>query len=232
MNKVDVLAFGAHPDDVEIGMGATLAKFAKEGKTVAICNLTYAELSSNGTVEQRQEEAKKAAEILKVSHLLQLDLKDRGLKYVSTEQLGKIVDVIREYQPRIVFAPYHVDRHPDHGHCFELVQEALFNARIRRYETNQSLQAHIVEQFYTYFINGSPNPDFVLDVSDFYVQKKAALQAYQSQFQKRGDDAVETPLTNGYIEVVSARERLYGKEVDVTYAEGFKTIKPLKLDTL
>ncbi|KGA99117.1 deacetylase [Alkalihalobacillus alcalophilus ATCC 27647 = CGMCC 1.3604] len=232
MNKVDVLAFGAHPDDVEIGMGATLAKLAQEGKTVAICNLTYAELSSNGTVQERQEEAKKAAEILKVSHLLQLDLKDRGLKYVSNEQLAKIVAVIRECQPRIVFAPYHVDRHPDHGHCFELVKEALFNARIRRYEANQSLQAHIVEDFYTYFINGCPNPDFVLDVSDFYDQKKAALQAYQSQFQKRGDDAVETPLTNGYMEVVSARERLYGKEAGVMYAEGFKTIKPLKLDTL
>ncbi|KMK76415.1 bacillithiol biosynthesis deacetylase BshB1 [Alkalihalobacillus pseudalcaliphilus] len=232
MSKLDVLAIGAHPDDIEIGMGATIAKWVEEGKKVGVCSLTYAELSSNGTVELRQEEAKQAARILGVNSLLQLDFSDRGLKKYNKEQFDQVVDLIRCYQPRLVFAPYWVDRHPDHSDCFEIVKEAIFNAGIRHYQTTNHFENHRVEQFYTYFINGTHRPDFVLDVSAFYEKKMRALHAYQSQFQKTTDEAVDTPLTNGYVKAVEARDTLFGHEVGVPYAEGFKALKPLKIDTL
>ncbi|MEH7899796.1 bacillithiol biosynthesis deacetylase BshB1, partial [Bacillus pumilus] len=114
MKRLDILAFGAHSDDVEIGMGGTIAKYVKKGSRVGICDLTQAELSSNGTVESRQEEAKAAAAILGVSTRIQLTLPDRGL-YVNDEAMKDIAGVIRTYKPKLIFAPYHQDRHPDHG---------------------------------------------------------------------------------------------------------------------
>ncbi|MDT8859986.1 bacillithiol biosynthesis deacetylase BshB1 [Alkalihalobacillus sp. MEB130] len=231
MTKLDILAFGAHPDDVEIGMGATLAKYAKAGYHVGICDLTKAEYSSNGTVEQRQEEARHAGEIVGLATRIQLTLPDRGLKHISAEQLAEVVSVIRKYKPSILFTPYQVDRHPDHSACTEIIKEAYFNAGIKRYECADQLEAFRPEELFYYFINGYEHPDFVVDVSDFYDIKIKALQAYESQFLKTSH-SIETPLTNGYINVVEARERLFGKEVGVTYAEGFKTTKPIVMTNL
>ncbi|MDY7222253.1 bacillithiol biosynthesis deacetylase BshB1 [Halalkalibacterium halodurans] len=223
MSKLDILAFGAHPDDVEIGMGATLYHYRQKGHRVGICNLTKAELSSNGTVEQRQKEAADASRILGIDERIQLDLPDRGLRNPSEQQVRNIVSVIRHYQPTFVFVPYPVDRHPDHGHCAELVKEAVFNARIRNYKAEGG--AHHVQDLFYYMINSFERPDLLVDVSHCYEVKQAALNAYQSQFTK-SKASVDTPLTNGYLEAVEARERLYGKEADAMYAEGFKLDKP------
>ncbi|GAF65268.1 hypothetical protein BTS2_2166 [Bacillus sp. TS-2] len=225
MSEIDILAFGAHPDDVEIGMGATLAKYTQEKKKTVICNLTYAELSSNGTVPLRQEEATQAAAVLGVQERIQLDLSDRKLSYITEMESQKIVDVIRKYQPKYVFAPYPIDRHPDHGQCFQIIKDAVFDAGIRRFETDQSYSSWKVKELFSYFINSYAQPDFVMNVSDVYDKKMEALQCYKSQFVPK--DGVETPLTNGYIEAVEARDRLYGNEAGVQYAEGFKTMKPL-----
>ncbi|WP_052144674.1 bacillithiol biosynthesis deacetylase BshB1 [Halalkalibacter okhensis] len=231
MDRLDILAFGAHPDDVEIGMGATLAKYASEGFRVGICDLTKAEYSSNGTVEQRQKEAKTAGEILKLTARIQLSLSDRGLKNITEDQLSDVVSVIRKYKPSIVFTPYQVDRHPDHGACSDIVKEAVFNAGIKRYICSEKLNAFRPDDVYFYFINGYEHPDFVVDVTNFFETKMRALQAYESQFIKTVN-TVDTPLTNGYIAVVEARERLFGKEAGVTYAEGFKTTKPIVITNL
>jgi bacillithiol biosynthesis deacetylase BshB1 len=227
MERLHMLAFGAHPDDVEIGMGGTIAKYAQKGYRIGICDLTLAELSSNGTVETRQKEAKKAADILRVHTRLQLHFPDRGLEQ-KEEYIRKLVTIIRTYRPKLVFAPYWVDRHPDHGHCAKLVEEAVFSSAIRRYEDEQQLPAHRVDSLYFYMINGFHRPNFVVDISETIDQKLASLRAYESQFQ-RADDSVETPLTNGYIETVESRERLFGKEVGVAFAEGFIATKPLLL---
>ncbi|UOE92316.1 bacillithiol biosynthesis deacetylase BshB1 [Alkalihalobacillus sp. LMS39] len=224
MNKVDILAFGAHPDDVEIGMGGTLYKYANLGYRTLICDLTYAELSSNGTVSERQEEAKQAATLLKTNRV-QLDLPDRGLM-LAKESIDKIVDVIRTYEPKLVFVPYPIDRHPDHGHCAALVKEAIFNAGIRKYETGQPLPAFRVTRCFSYLINGFHKPDFIIDISESMEQKLEALKAYKSQFIATAT-SVQTPLTNGYIETVTARERLFGKEVGVQYGEGFLADGPI-----
>lgn len=229
--SLHLLAIGAHPDDVEIGMGATLAKYVEMGYRVGICDLTMAELSSNGTVERRQEEAKKAAALLGVNERIQLDFPDRGLRYIDDEDLQRLVSVIRKYKPTFVFAPYHVDRHPDHGACAQLVKEAVFNAGIHRYRCSLNLPAHRVRAVYYYFINSYQKPDFLIDVSKQMEKKKQALLAYKSQFIK-DEDSIDTPLTNGYLSFVDARERLFGKEIDVTYAEGFLTDKPIAIGNL
>ncbi|MFC0470262.1 bacillithiol biosynthesis deacetylase BshB1 [Halalkalibacter kiskunsagensis] len=231
MVKLDILAFGAHPDDVEIGMGATLAKYVEAGYRVGICDLTKAELSSNGTVELRQKEAKRAGEILGLTTRIQLTLPDRGLKVITKEQLAEVVSIIRTYKPAVVFAPFPIDRHPDHGACTDIVKEACFNAGIKRYQCADDLHAFRPDALHFYFINGYEHPDFVIDVTHFIEKKKQALLAYESQFVKTSD-SIDTPLTNDYITVVDSRERLFGKEVGVTYAEGFKTMKPIIVSNL
>jgi bacillithiol biosynthesis deacetylase BshB1 len=224
---LDILAIGAHPDDVEIGMGGTIAKYAKKGLKIGICDLTMAELSSNGTVAIRQEEAKLAGEILGLTKRIQLSLPDRGL-YITETAIKSIVTIIREYRPKIIFVPYFEDRHPDHGQCSRLVEEAVFSAGIRKFKDSQDQPSHRVQTIYYYMINGFHKPDFVVDISDTINQKLDSMRAYVSQFEMLVG-STNTPLTNGYIETVENRERLFGKEVGVVYAEGFKTKKPILL---
>ncbi|PAE24462.1 bacillithiol biosynthesis deacetylase BshB1 [Bacillus sp. 7894-2] len=231
MNPVnlDILAFGAHADDVEIGMGGTIAKFASIGKKIGICDLTQAELSSNGTVEIRTEESLKAADILGVTIRETLNLPDRGLFY-NQEYIKKIAELIRKYKPALVFAPYMEDRHPDHGHCARLVEEAVFSAGIKKYETGGNFAPHKVKNLHFYMINGFHKPDFLIDISSFMDKKIAGLESYQSQF-ARSTGSFDTPLVNGYIETVAARESLFGKQAGVQYAEGFKVKNPLLVNT-
>jgi bacillithiol biosynthesis deacetylase BshB1 len=230
-SSLDILAFGAHPDDVEIGMGGTIAKYTSSGYRIGICDLTKAELSSNGTVEGRQLEAEKAAEILGVTTRINLSFPDRGL-IKDSDTIRTIAAVIRKYKPRLVFMPYPKDRHPDHGQCASIVEEAVFSAGIRKFEDDKNMPPHRIEANYFYSINGFHSPDIVIDVSGPpYEAKIDALNAYESQF-IQASNGVETPLTNGYIEAVEAREQLYGKEVGVTYAEGFFLKKPFLVGQL
>ncbi|MTT32631.1 bacillithiol biosynthesis deacetylase BshB1 [Terrilactibacillus sp. BCM23-1] len=224
--QLDILAFGAHPDDVEIGMGGTLALHAQKGYKVGICDLTKADLSSNGNVELRQKEAKRASVALNLRVRENCGFPDRGLQFTE-EKCAVIVDIIREYQPKVIFVPYDKDRHPDHGDCGHLVDQAYFSAGIKKYTANLNLPSFRPKELYYYFINGFHNPDFVVNISDVYEKKLAALGAYESQFEPA--NGVDTPLTNGYIETVKSRDRLFGKEINVTYAEGFITKRPLTL---
>lgn len=231
MDQFDILAFGAHPDDVEIGMAATLAKYTAMGYTVGICNLTRAELSSNGTVEIRQIEADTSAAILGISKRIQLDLADRGLSSLNQEELAKVTSVIRRFRPTLVFAPGSPDRHPDHAHAGEIIREAVFNAGIHKYQCEEQRPAHKVTAFYTYFINGVGNPDFMIDITEWTEVKRKALSAYESQFQT-SKETVATPLTADYIETVMSRDKLFGSQVGVGSAEGFCTAKPLLISNL
>jgi bacillithiol biosynthesis deacetylase BshB1 len=227
-NHLHILAFGAHADDVEIGMAGTIAKLTSEGKKIGICDLTDADLSSNGNVQLRKEEASKAAEILGVQFRTSLAMPDRGL-YLKEDYIRMIAGVIRTYKPRVIFAPYFEDRHPDHGNCARLVEEAAFSAGIKKYQTVDSNEPHKVERLFFYMINGFHTPDFTVDISGFLDKKLAALRAYKSQFVQT-DASFETPLVNGYIETVEARERMFGKLVGASFAEGFKTKVPILLN--
>lgn len=219
--NIDLLAFGAHPDDVEIGMGGTLALHASGGYRTGICDLTLAELSSNGDIKTRQNEAAEASKLLQLNYRHNLQFKDRGLS-IDDKKIAKLVDVIRSLRPRLIFAPYTEDRHPDHGHCGRLIEEAYFSSGIRRYKGEKSLDAYRPEALYFYFINGFHKPDFAVDITSVQQTKMNALRSYRSQFVS-AKGSVETPLTNGYLETVESRDRLYGKESHTDYAEGFKS---------
>jgi N-acetylglucosamine malate deacetylase 1 len=222
---VDILAFGAHADDVEIGMGGTLAKYAETGKKIVICDLTEAELSSNGSVSIRKREAMKAARHLGVKERVTLDIPDRGV-YLSDENITKVVEVIRKYKPTAVFAPFEQDRHPDHGNASRLVKEAYFSSGIRKF--NPSSPVHKAGNLYFYIINGFHRPHFVVNIENHMEAKLLSLSAYESQFEK-GKDGVSTPLTEDYIEAVEARERMMGKDAGIRYAEGFFSYNTLIL---
>jgi bacillithiol biosynthesis deacetylase BshB1 len=227
--QLDILIFGAHADDAEIGMGATIAKHTAAGYKVGVCDLTYAEMSSNGTVETRREEAKAASAILGLTMRSNLGLPDRGL-FLKEQYIKRITLEIRAHQPKMVFAPYWQDRHPDHVACSQLIQEAVFNAKLRRYLPDT--EAVQVQQLYFYFINDVYEADMLVDVSGCYDKKIAALKTYRSQFTASGQtgDYVATPLNQGYVERVEARDRLMGQKQMVTYAEGFVSRQPLLVD--
>lgn len=221
--QLDILIFGAHADDAEIGMAGTIAKHTAAGLSVGICDLTEAEMSSNGTVDIRKQEAEQAARILDLTVRTNLGLPDRGL-FVTPENIERVTAEIRKFSPSIVFAPYWEDRHPDHVACSRLVEEAVFNAKLRRYMPEQPPVK--VDELYYYFINDIGRTDLVVDVTDHYAVKEQALSCYRSQFQKAEENAVSTPLTEGYIERVRARDSLLGARRLIPYAEGFACKSP------
>ncbi|MFI8713093.1 bacillithiol biosynthesis deacetylase BshB1 [Brevibacillus brevis] len=231
MSSLDILAIGAHPDDVEIGAAGSLILAAKEGKRVGILDLTYAELSSNGTVERRQQEAAAADQVMGVAARYNFGLPDRGLEAVRESAIERVVKLIRETRPAIVLAPYYSDRHPDHESVSRIVREAVFNAGIRKYLPEPSLPAYRPSQFLYYFINSTVTPQVVVDITGVYSQKMEALRCYRSQFELE-EGSVQTPLTNGYLESVEYRERLFGQQAGVAYAEGFVSAAPYVLKSL
>jgi bacillithiol biosynthesis deacetylase BshB1 len=219
---LDILIFGAHADDAEIGMAGTIAKHIAAGYRVGICDLTEAELSSNGNPVLRKQEAEAAADVLGLAARINLGLPDRGLTG-SAEQLAAVTEVIRQYAPRVVFAPYWEDRHPDHIDCSKLVEAAVFNAKLRRYMPDKPAVA--APELYFYFINDWVTPDLIVDVSATYEQKERALRCYRSQFEagSPGEDIALTPLNLGYVERVKARDSLIGQRALIPFAEGFMT---------
>ena len=225
--KVDLLAIGAHPDDVEIGAAGTILKHRKAGKKVSICDLTFAELSSNGDVESRQQEAARAAKLLGIEERINLGIPDRQI-YITEDNIRKLVEVIRDCQPITVIAPYWEDRHPDHVHCSELVREAVFNAGVRKYAPELG-EVHRVSNLYFYIINGQPDPDFCIDITEVYDEKMEVLKSYESQF-TTFSGSVKTPLNTGYFEIIRSREYLYAKKIRKGFAEGFKNTGPIELD--
>jgi len=225
-DQLDILVFGAHPDDAEIGMGATIYKHTKAGYRVGICDLTYAEMSSNGTVDTRVAEAEEAGRLLGLSERSNLGLPDRGLR-LETNQLGAIVKEIRRLRPRIVFAPYWQDRHPDHVMCSRMTEEAVFNAKLRKMLPD--MEPHVVEHLYFYFINDIFEPQIVMDVSAEHERKMSALQAYNTQF-FTDSGMVATPINQGFLDGIIARDRSAGHKAGVQFAEGFVAKRPFMIE--
>ena len=177
VGTVDVLAFGPHPDDIEIGIGATLAKHASLGHRVGLCELTAGELGSNCTVEERFAEAEAARAVIGASWRTNLGLPDRAIGS-DPAHIRRVAEIVRQARPRVVAIPYWSDRHPDHVAASRLVTEALFNAGLRRYPAEGD--AWKPELSCYYFINDSVTPSFVIDVSDHYETKRHARGATQA----------------------------------------------------
>ena len=229
VTAVDLLAFGPHPDDLEIGLGGTLAKHAALGQRVGLCDLTRGEMASNGTPEERVKEAADAASVLGAAWRENLGLPDRAIGS-SPDHARRVVETIRAARPRAIAVPYWQDRHPDHLAAFILLRDGVFNAKLKKYEAGgEPWQA---EWVCFYFINDTAPPSFVVDVSDHYETKRRALACYRSQF-TRATGAAETRLNSpGFNQLIESRDAQFGALAGVRFAEGVVTTEPVVRDGL
>jgi bacillithiol biosynthesis deacetylase BshB1 len=230
MEPVDLLVFGPHPDDIEIGLGGTVAKHAASGCRVGLCDLTAGEMGSNGTVAERLAEAEAARAVLGASWRVNLRWPDRGIARV--EDRGRsAIDLIRQTRPRVVAVPYWADRHPDHGAASQVLSEAVFDSGLRRLDAPG--EAWRPEWVCYYFINDFTSPSFVVDVSDHYDIKRRALVCHRTQFTATASGAVATRLTSEtFNQLVESRDAQFGALVGVRFAEGLIVREPLLRDTL
>jgi bacillithiol biosynthesis deacetylase BshB1 len=225
VEEVDVLAFGPHPDDIEIGIGGTLAKHASLGHRVGLCDLTAGEMGSNGTVDERLAEGEAARLVLGATWRLNLRLPDRSIGG-DLSHIQKVTELVRRTRPRIVAIPHWSDRHPDHATASHLITEAVFNAGLRRFPVTG--EAWKPEQSCYYFINDSTAPSFVVDVSAHYETKRRALACHATQFRPSGSDAVPTRLTSSrFAQLIESRDAQFGAQAGVAFAEGFVVRTPV-----
>ncbi len=222
--KLDILAIGAHPDDVELSCSGTIAKEVEKGKKVGILDLTRGELGTRGTQEIRDQEAKKAADILNVAIRENLGFKDAFFVNDKTHQL-QIIEIIRKYQPEIVLCNAIKDRHIDHGKASKLVSDACFLSGLRKIETiyNNDLQAPWrPKNVYHYIQWANINPDFVVDISEHIDKKIESVLAYSSQFYDKDNKEPNTPISSkNFLDSVKYRAADLGRIIGVKYAEGF-----------
>jgi bacillithiol biosynthesis deacetylase BshB1 len=222
---VDLLVFGPHPDDLEIGMAGTIVKHAARGARVGLCDLTAGEMGTNGTVEERLVEGERARMVVGAAWRENLRWPDRRIGK-DPGHLDQAVAFIRKHRPRTVAVPYWSDRHPDHVAASAVLSEAVFNARLRRYQPDQ--EAWKTEWICYYFINDDADPSFLVDVSEQYERKREALDCYASQFQRAVPGAAETRLnTPIFRQMIESRDARFGAHAGIRWAEGFVVREPI-----
>ncbi|WP_298343936.1 bacillithiol biosynthesis deacetylase BshB1 [uncultured Algibacter sp.] len=233
--KLDVLAFGAHPDDVELGCGGTIAKEVAQGKKIGIIDLTRGELGTRGTAETRDEEAFNAAKILGVSLRTNMKFNDGFFINDKVHQLA-IIKMIRKYQPEIILCNAIDDRHIDHGKGSELVSDACFLSGLLKIETKEDgilQKPWRPKQVYHYIQWKNLEPDIVIDVSGFVDKKMEAVLAYKTQFYDANSKEPQTPISSkNFTDSIVYRARDLGRLVGVEYAEGFTVERYPAVDSL
>jgi bacillithiol biosynthesis deacetylase BshB1 len=233
--KLDILAFGAHPDDVELSASGTILKHIAQGKSVGIVDLTQGEMGSRGTIETRHEEAKNASEILGITYRHNLKMEDGFLSHTKENSL-KIVEQIRLLKPEVVFANAIEDRHPDHAKGSKLVSEACFLAGLLKVETTYNgvkQEAYRPKAVYHYIQDRYVKPDFVVDVSDFYAKKMESILAYKTQFFNPNQDGPQTPISGQeFLDFLTGRMTEFGRAIGVKYAEGFTVERTIGVEDI
>ena len=228
--KLDILVFGAHPDDVELGCGGTVIKEVKAGKKVGIIDLTRGELGTRGTAETRTSETKLATEIMGVAVRENMDFKDGFFKDDEQHKLA-LIEKIRKYQPEIVITNAVSDRHPDHGRGSEITVDACFLAGLEKIETGQKVWRPKAVYHYIQFNNLTP--DVVVDISAEMGEKLQAVKAYSTQFFNPKSEESETIISSqGFLDSVSYRAQDLGRQANCEYAEGFLSHQMPKVDSL
>lgn len=228
--KVDILAIGIHPDDVELSCSGTLLKHIAAGKTVGILDLTRGELGTRGTPELRREEAMNAAKVLGVEFRDIMDLRD-GFFDAGEADMMKVLKKIREYRPEIVLCNAIEDRHPDHGRAAKLVAEACFYSGLQKIETGQDVWRP--KALYHYVQDRYLNPDFVVDVTPFVDKKLEAIQCFSSQFYNPNSKEPHTPISSeSFLDFVKAKMRVYGRPVNADFAEAFTVDRTIGVEDL
>lgn len=222
--KVDILAIGVHPDDVELSCSGTLAKHIHLGKSVGILDLSLGELGTRGNPELRSKEAEASAKILGVSFRTQLQLKDGFFENNEVSQ-RQIIEQIRKHKPEIVLCNAISDRHPDHGRSAKLAADACFYSGLVKIETQSDGKPQPPwrpKSIYHYIQDHYIHPDFVIDVTSFVEKKHKSIMAFSSQFYSPDSKEPETPISNeDFLASIDAKMALFGRAIGVKYAEGF-----------
>jgi len=227
--KLDILAIGIHPDDVELSASGTLLRHAAQGKTFGMLDLSKGELGTRGTPEIRAKEAADSARILGAQVRETLDIPD-GLFVDSPEHRLKIIRVIRQYRPDIVLCNALADRHPDHGRAAAMEAEACFYAGLARIETFDNA-GNLQEKWrpkavYHYIQDQQLIPDFVVDISPWFDKKMESILAFRSQFYDPGGEAPNTPISGkDFLDFMEAKARVFGRSIQVPFAEGFNVAR-------
>ncbi len=239
--KVDILAIGVHPDDVELSCSGTLLKHLALGKSVGLLDLTRGEMGSRGNAQIREQEANHAAKMMGAAFRLNLDMPDCFATW-SEENLRKIVRVIRWCRPEIVLANAIDDRHPDHGRAAKLAADACFYAGLTKLQTTwdddaATQQAWRPKAVYHYVQDKNLVPDFVVDISEFMDRKMELVLAFKSQFflpsEKKFHDEPRTPISGrDFLEFLRAKARTYARPLGVEYAEGFNAARTIGVGNL
>ena len=227
--RLDLLVFGPHPDDIEIGLGGTIARHVADGHSVGLCDLTRGELGSNGTVEERAAEGEAARAVLGAAFRACLAWPDGNIG--GAEHVRSAASFIRRHRPRAVAIPHWQDRHPDHLAASETLTRALFNSGLRKFDAEGD--PFRPDWVCYYFINDTSPASFVVDVSAYYETKRQALACYRSQFTPAARGAVETRLTSPrFAQLIESRDAQFGALAGVAFAEGFVVREPIMRDGL
>jgi len=233
--KLDILAFGAHPDDIELGCGGTLAKEISLGKKVGAIDLTRGELGTRGSAEIRDQESAAAAKILGFTIRENLGMKD-GFFVNDENHQRTIIQMIRKYQPKIVICNAVEDRHIDHGKGGSLVSDACFLSGLRKIQTSyegQNQEAWRPQIVYHYIQWRNLKPDFVVDITGFTDIKREAILAYSSQFYDPNTNEPETPIaTKNFLESLDYRAKDLGRLIGKDFGEGFTAERYLAVNSL
>ncbi len=225
-----ILAIGAHPDDVEISCGGTLALAARQGISSLVLDLTRGELSTNGTVEERAKEAAEAARVLGIAERRNAGLPDGGIDARDPEQVRRVVRILRALRPSILLTHAPRDRHPDHVEASQLVDRAWYLAGLRQYDDEGA--PHRAEGRYYFASRIGFTPTFVVDVSPCWEEKRRAILAHGSQV-ARGDESTATPLNApDFMARIEARARHYGGQIGARYGEPFRSTEPIGFRSL
>jgi len=232
---VNILAFGAHPDDVELACSGTLLKHMALGYSVAVVDLTKGELGTRGNVDTRSAETAEANKILGITHRENIALPD-GFFVNNKETLLKIITVIRKYQPKIILCNAVHDRHIDHGRASALVSDAAFLSGLVKIETTHLHQPQMPWRptaVYQYIQDRYIKPDFIVDISEFFNKKMECIMAYKSQFYNPDVNEPETPISSkDFINFLSARAIDFGRTIGVKYGEGFTASRTIGVPDL
>ncbi|UAY56521.1 bacillithiol biosynthesis deacetylase BshB1 [Arachidicoccus terrestris] len=232
--KVDILAVGVHPDDVELGCGGAIIASVKEGKKVAVIDLTRGELGSRGTPETREQEAEAASKIMQLAARENLAMAD-GFFQITQENTLKVIRVIRKYRPEVLICNAPHDRHPDHGRSSQLVKEAAFLSGLIRIETEENGEKQAAwrpKHLYHYIQDDYIEPDFIFDITNTFNQRQEAILSYTTQFNVVAGDGVQTYISKPqFIQGVEARARLFGKRIGAEFGEGYIKTRALGISS-
>lgn len=233
--KVDILAIGVHPDDIELSCCGTLLHHINEGKTVGLLDLTCGELGTRGTPEIRLEEAEAASQMIGALVRGNLEMADGFFEYTK-ENMLKIVEIIRLMRPEIVLANAISDRHPDHGRAAKLTADACFYSGLRRIETEwegEAQEAWRPKAVYHYIQDHNLTPDFVVDITPYMDKKIDIVMAYKSQFYDPNSKEPETPISGKqFLEFIRSKNATYGRIAGFAYAEGFTVARTIGVRNL